>query len=71
MPKLKRQKTWPVKDVCYVEVSLADLTTRHLHAEFDHGIRIVVANEGNLPLAARLIEHLRREANSTRNGGRV
>ena len=71
MPKPKRPKSWPVKDVCYVEVSLADLTTRHLHVEFDHGIRIVVSNEGQLPLAAQLIESLRREANSVRNGGHV
>ena len=71
MPKPKRPKSWPVKDVRCVEVSLADLTTRHLHVEFDHGIRIVVSNEDQLPLSAQLIESLRREANSTRNGGRV
>ena len=71
MPKLKRQKTWPVKDVCYVEVSLADLTTRHLHIEFDHGIRIVVPNEDQLPLAAQLIEQLRHQANSVGNGVRA
>ena len=50
MPKPKRPKSWPVKDVRYVEVSLADLTTRHLHVEFDHGIRIAVSNEGQLSL---------------------
>ena len=71
MPKARRPKPWPVKEVRYVEVSLANLTTRHLHIEFDHGIRIVVANEGQLPLAAQLIEHLRSEANSARNGGRA
>ena len=71
MPKPKRPKSWPAKDVRYVELSLADLTTRHLHVEFDHGIRIVVSNEDQLPLATQLIESLRREANSARNGGRV
>ena len=71
MPKPKRPKSWPAKDVRYVEVSLADLTTRHLHVEFDHGIRIVVSNADQLPLSAQLIEFLRREANSARNGGRA
>ena len=71
MPKPKRPKSWPAKDARYVEVSLADLTTRHLHVEFGHGIRIVVSNEDQLPLSAQLIEFLRREANSARNGGRV
>ena len=71
MPKLKCPKPWPVKDVRYIEVSLADLTTRHLHIEFDHGIRIVVPNEDLLPLAAQLIERLRFEANSARNGVRA
>ena len=71
MPKPKRPKSWPAKDVRYVEVSLADLTTRHLHVEFDHGIRIVVSNADQLPLSAQLIEFLRRETNSARNGGRA
>ncbi|WP_411844978.1 hypothetical protein AAFN60_07780 [Roseibacillus persicicus] len=71
MPKAKHPKPWPVKDVHYVEVSLTDLTTRHLHIEFDHGIRIVVANESQLTLATQLIAHLRREANSTGKGGRA
>ena len=71
MPKPKRPKSWPAKDVRYVEVSLADLPTRHLHVEFDHGIRIVVSNADQLPLSAQLIEFLRREANSARNGGRA
>ncbi|MGJ8725962.1 MAG: hypothetical protein ACSHYB_15515 [Roseibacillus sp.] len=64
MPKSKRSKPWPVQDVRYVEVALTELTTRHLHVEFDHGIRIVVANEDQLPLAARLIEQLRQEVRS-------
>ena len=71
MPKPKHPKSWPAKNVRYVEVSLADLTTRQLHVEFDHGIRIVVSNEDQLPLAAQLNEFLRREANSVRNGGHV
>ena len=64
MPKSKRSKPWPVQDVRYVEVALTELTTRHLHVEFDHGIRIVVANKDQLPLAARLIEQLRQEVRS-------
>lgn len=64
MPKSKRTKPWPVQEVRYVEVALTELTTRHLHVEFDHGIRIVIANENQLPLAARLIEQLRQEVRS-------
>lgn len=71
MPKSKHPKPWPVQDVHYVEVNLSDLTTRHLHIEFDHGVRIVVANEEQLPLAAQLIEYLRRQANHTQSGGRA
>ncbi|MFC0017460.1 hypothetical protein [Roseibacillus persicicus] len=59
MSKVNRSKPWPVKDVRYVEVAPTGLTTRHLHIEFDHGIRIVVVNEN------QLIGHLRREANTT------
>ena len=69
MPKSKLPKSWSVKDVCYVEVALAEVTTRHLHIEFDHGIRIVVADAEQLPLAVRLIEQLRRETNPVRKGG--
>ena len=71
MPKSKHPKPWPIQDVRYVEVALSKLSTRHLHIEFDHGIRIVVADEKQIPLAAQLIEHLRRQANLTQKGGRA
>ena len=71
MPNSKHPKPWTVQEVRYVEVSLSDLTTRHLHIEFEHGIRIVVASEDQLPLAAQLIEHLRQQANGKQTGGRA
>ena len=60
-----------MKDVRYVEVSLSELTTRHLHIEFVHGIRIVIASDHQIPLAAQLIEHLRQQANSIQSGGQA
>ena len=69
MPNSKHSKPWPVQDVRYVEVALSNLTTRHLHVEFDHGIRIVVASEDQLTLAAQLIAHLREQANREQSGG--
>jgi len=71
MPKTMHSQSWPVQDVRYVEVALADLTTRHLHIEFDHGIRVVVACEEQLPLAVRLIEQLRQQSNPSQEGGRA
>jgi hypothetical protein len=71
MPQSKHPKTWPVQDVRYVEVALADVTTRYLHIEFDHGIRIVVADKEQLPLAVQLIEQLRQQENLSREGGRA
>ncbi len=71
MPKSKQPKSWPVKDVRYVEVAFTELATRQLHIEFDHGIRIVVADAEQIPLAVGLIEQLRHRANAVRNGGRA
>ena len=71
MPHSKHSKHWAVQDVRYVEVALADLTTRHLHIEFDTGIRIVVACDEQIPLAAKLIENLRQQANLAQTGGRA
>ncbi len=69
MSKQPEAKPWPVQEVCYVEVALSEVTTRHLHIEFDHGIRIVVTNEGQLPLAAKLITFLRKASKSSSKGG--
>ena len=70
MSQSKHPKSWPVQDVRYVEVNLSELTTRHLYIEFDNGIRIVVASDDQIPLAAKLIGNLRKLANSTSSGGR-
>ena len=69
MSQSKHSKPWPVQDVRYVEVNLSEFTTRHLHIEFEHGIRIIVANEKQIPLAAQLIEFLRTQVNLTQRGG--
>ena len=71
MSKKTEPKPWPVDDVRYVEVALSEVSTRHLHVEFAHGIRVVVPQESQLPLAAKLIEFLRWEASRSRKEGRV
>lgn len=69
MSKQREAKPWPVQDVRYVEVALSEVTTRHLHVEFDQGVRIVVANEEQFPLAAKLITFLRKASKSSGKGG--
>ena len=41
IPKNPKTKPWQVKDVRNLEVALSEVTTCHLHIEFDHSIRIV------------------------------
>lgn len=53
-----KDKTWAVRDICFVEVALT-ATAQHMHIEFSHGIRVVIADRSQIDLASELIEHLR------------
>ncbi len=50
---------WRVAEVTFVEIEISHPTDRQLRVEFECGLRIVIASEGQIPLAARLIETLR------------
>ncbi len=56
-----KPKIWAIRDVRFVEVALT-ASTCQLHVEFDHGIRVVISDRGQIDLAADLIEHLRKTA---------
>ncbi len=53
-----KDKTWAVRDIRFVEVALT-ATTQHMHIEFSHGIRVVIADRSQIDLASELIEYLR------------
>lgn len=52
-------KPWRVADVTFVEIEISHRTDTQLRVEFDCGLRVVIADECQIPLAARLIETLR------------
>ncbi len=59
MPSKTIRKPWRVADVTFVEIEIAHRTDTQLRVEFDCGLRVVIADERQIPLAARLIETLR------------
>jgi len=52
-------KPWRVADVTFIEIEITHRADRQLRVEFDCGLRVVIADESQIPLAARLIETLR------------
>ena len=52
-------KPWRVADVTFIEIEITHRTDRQLRVEFDCGLCVVIADEFQIPLAARLIETLR------------
>ncbi|GAA5127156.1 hypothetical protein JIN84_09050 [Luteolibacter yonseiensis] len=52
-------KPWRVADLTFIEIEITHPTDRQLRVEFDCGLRLVIADERQIPLAARLIETLR------------
>jgi len=59
MAKKTHPKPWRVADVTFVEIQIAHPTDRQLRVEFECGLRILIADESQIPLAARLIDTLR------------
>lgn len=59
MPSKTIRKPWRVADVTFVEIEISHWTDTQLRVEFDCGLRLVITDERQIPLAARLIETLR------------
>lgn len=59
MAKRSIPKPWRVADVTFVEIEITHRTERQMRVEFECGLRIVIAEDSQIPLAARLIESLR------------
>jgi len=59
MAKRSIPKPWRVADVTFVEIEITHRTDRQLRVEFECGLRVVIADDSQIPLAARLIETLR------------
>lgn len=56
----------------FVEVEITHPTQRQIHLVFQNGVRLVIADNCQLPLAAQLIVELRKieRRQSRRKGGR-
>ena len=59
MAKRSIPKPWRVADVTFVEIEITHRTDRQMRVEFECGLRVVIADDSQIPLAARLIEALR------------
>lgn len=59
MPSKTILKLLRVADVTFIESEISHRTDTQLRVEFDCGLRVVVADDRQVPLAARLIEILR------------
>jgi hypothetical protein len=59
MPRKTIPKPWRVADVTFVEIEITHRTDMQLRVEFGCGLRVVIADERQIPLAARLIETFR------------
>ena len=72
MPKIKSTKPWPLADALFVEVEITHPTQCQMHLIFQNGVRLVIADDCQLPLAAQLIAELRKieRRQSRREGGR-
>ena len=50
---------WRVADVTFVEIEIRHPSDRQMRVEFGCGLRLVITDSGQIPLAATLIETLR------------
>ena len=60
MPTHKSTKPWPLDDALFVEVEIQHPCQSQLHLIFQNGIRLVIADDSQLPLAAELIVQVRK-----------
>lgn len=68
MPKTKFTKPWPLADAMFVEVEITHPRERQMHLIFQNGVRLVLGDDSQLPLAAALIVQLRK-LERTHQGG--
>jgi hypothetical protein len=59
MAKRSIPKPWRVADVTFVEIEITQRTGRQMRVEFECGLRVVIADDSQVPLAVRLVETLR------------
>jgi hypothetical protein len=68
MPKTKSTKPWPLADAMFVEVEITHPRERQMHLIFQNGVRLILGDDSQLPLAAALIVQLRK-LERTHQGG--
>ncbi len=52
-------KPWQVTDLNFVEIEITHRSDTQMRIEFACGLRLVIASEEQIPLAARLVDTLR------------
>jgi len=73
MSKPKPSKTWPLADAMFVEVEITHPSERQMHLVFQNGVRLVIGDSNQIPLAAEFIIQLRKieRFHATQEGGRA
>ena len=69
MPKINPAKSWPLAEAMFVEVEISHPRERQMHLIFQNGVRLVIGDDSQLPLAAELIVQLRK-IERAQTGGR-
>lgn len=69
MPRINPAKSWPLAEAAFVEVEVSHPRERQMHLIFQNGVRLVISDDSQLPLAAELIVQLRK-IEHTQTGGR-
>ena len=60
MPKINPAKPWPLTEAMFVEVEISHPRECQMHLIFQNGVRLVIGDDSQLPLAAELIVQLRK-----------
>ena len=60
MKKSYSSKIWKASEVTFVEVELGRPSDHQLRIEFNCGVRLIIADDSQFPLAAKLIHFIRR-----------
>jgi hypothetical protein len=60
MEKNDSSKVWKAAEVTFIEAELGHPSDRQLRIEFESGVRLIIADDSQFPLAAKLIHFIRR-----------
>ena len=60
MDKIHPSKIWKAAEVSFIEVELTQPSDQQLRIEFQCGVRLIIADQSQFPLAADLIKFIRR-----------